>query len=215
MPPHPRSRSPKPARKAREAILEAAGRIFAAKGLEGARTDAIAREARVNKALLYYYFKSKNALFNAVVEDTIRESNQRLMEILSAPGSERRILLEYVETIFDFLSSRPDAFGLFQRFLMTNPAVAGRIMKGYFLPRLEKLASLIRRGVRHGEFRRVDPVQAALSINSLVIFYFRAGPLLAGIAGWDPFDPRTLKKRRSEMLDFIRYGLFHEPEARN
>lgn len=215
MPLHTPTRSRKPARSAREAILEAAGQIFAAKGLEGARTDAIAREARVNKALLYYYFKSKNALFNAVVEDTVRESNQRLMDILCSPGSEKKILLRYVGAVFDFLSSRPEAFGLFQRFLMTNPAVAGRIMKGYFLPRMDKLAALIRSGVQHGAFRRVDPVQAAHSVHALVFFYFRTGPLLKEITGWDPFDTRTLKKRRSEMLDFIRYGLFREPEARN
>lgn len=215
MPRPAQTRFAKTERPAREAILQAAGRIFAAKGLEGARTDAIAREARVNKALLYYYFKSKNALFNAVVEETIRESNERFMDILSSPGAERKVLLRYVGAVFDFLSSRPDAFGLFQRFLMTNPAIAGRIMKGYFLPRMEKLSALIRRGVHRGEFRRVDPAQAAHSVHALVFFYFRTGPLLKEITGWDPFDARTLKKRRSEMLDFIRYGLFREPEARN
>lgn len=209
------TRSARTERSAREAILQAAGRVFAAKGLEGARTDAIAREARVNKALLYYYFKSKNALFNAAVEDAIREHDGQLMGILASPGPERRILLRYVAAIFDFVSSRPDAFGLFQRFLITNPAVAGRIMKRYSLPRLDKLTSVIRRGVRRGEFRRVDPVQAAHSVHALVFFYFRTGPLLKEITGWDPFDARTLKKRRSEMLDFIRYGLFREPEARN
>src|SRR5580704_18641733 len=52
----------------RASILNAAAQEFAEIGIAGARTDAIARVARVNKALLYYYFKDKEALYDAVVE---------------------------------------------------------------------------------------------------------------------------------------------------
>ncbi|MGH9378513.1 MAG: TetR/AcrR family transcriptional regulator [Terriglobia bacterium] len=206
--------APKIRPNARETILRAAERVFAEKGLDGARTDAIAKAAKVNKALLYYYFKSKNALFSAVIEEAIRESHQRLMEILSDRGSEREVLLRYVEAFFDVLSERPDSYCLFQRFLMANPKVVERLMKRNFLPRFHKLAALIRRGARRGEFRRVDPVQAAHSVHALVIFYFRAGPLLKAFAKSNPFHPKTLEKRKREMIDFIRYGLFKYPEGR-
>ena len=53
----------------RAAILKAAGREFAEHGIAGARTDTIAQEARVNKALLYYYFKDKETLYAAVLDD--------------------------------------------------------------------------------------------------------------------------------------------------
>ena len=53
----------------RAAILQAAAAEFAAHGVAGARTDAIAREARVNKALLYYYFKDKETLYGAVLDN--------------------------------------------------------------------------------------------------------------------------------------------------
>ena len=52
----------------RDAILQAAVREFAREGIAGARTDAIARQAKVNKALLYYYFKDKEALHSAVLD---------------------------------------------------------------------------------------------------------------------------------------------------
>ena len=52
----------------RAAILQAAIREFAREGVAGARTDAIARAAKVNKALLYYYFKDKEALYGAVLD---------------------------------------------------------------------------------------------------------------------------------------------------
>ena len=57
----------------REALLKAGLAEFAAKGLAGARTDAIAAAAGVNKALIYYYFKSKDALYLAVVEEHMKE----------------------------------------------------------------------------------------------------------------------------------------------
>ena len=61
----------------RAAILAAAEQVFAKAGLAGARTDAIAAAAGVNKALLYYYFKSKGGLYEAVVEDHFREFNRQ------------------------------------------------------------------------------------------------------------------------------------------
>src|ERR1700719_3685245 len=77
----------------RVAILTAASRIFARSGLAGARTDAIAAAAGVNKAMLYYYFKSKEDLYEAVVEDHFREFNRRALEVLAAPDAARTVLL--------------------------------------------------------------------------------------------------------------------------
>lgn len=198
---------------ARTVILHAAERIFSAKGLEGARTDAIAKAAGVNKALLYYYFKSKNDLFLAVTEEVMGESHRRLMAILSGPGSEREIVLRYVEAQFDVLSQRPDSCLLFQRFIMMNPKLVEPLVRTLLLPRFRKLVSVIRRGVRRGEFRSVDATQMAISMGSLTVHYFSIGPVMKAAARFDPFHPRYLKKRKREMIDFICYGLFKDPEA--
>src|SRR5499425_1461549 len=80
----------------RGAILTAAEQAFARGGLAGARTDDIAAAAGVNKALLYYYFKSKDGLYEAVVEDHFREFNQRALAVLAAPEAARTVLLRYV-----------------------------------------------------------------------------------------------------------------------
>ena len=57
----------------RAAILQAAIREFAREGVAGARTDAIAKAAKVNKALLYYYFRDKDALYGAALEQVFQE----------------------------------------------------------------------------------------------------------------------------------------------
>ncbi|MGH9344467.1 MAG: TetR/AcrR family transcriptional regulator [Terriglobia bacterium] len=199
---------------ARAAILRAAERIFAEKGLDGARTDAIARAAGVNKALLYYYFESKDALFLAAFEEVMRESHLKLMAILCGGGSEKEILLSYAEALFDGLSQRPDSYLLFQRFIMENPKLVERLVKKFFLPRFRKVTAVIRRGVRRGELRPVDCNQASLSIGALIVFYFSCSPIMKTVARFDPFNPNILKKRKREMIEFIRYGLFKNPEAR-
>ena len=61
----------------RATILKAAEQVYAERGLAGARTDAIAAAAGVNKALLYYYFKSKEELYQAVVGSQVREFQQQ------------------------------------------------------------------------------------------------------------------------------------------
>src|SRR5215472_9046075 len=94
-PPH-RSRESR-ADESRAKILAAAERAFAGEGLAGARTDAIAAEAGVNKALLYYYFSSKEALYEAVIEEQLREFNGHALAMLAAPGSARVVLLQYLD----------------------------------------------------------------------------------------------------------------------
>src|ERR1700722_21030670 len=84
-------------------ILNAAGRIFAKSGLAGARTDTIAAAAGVNKALLYYYFKSKEGLYEAVVEDHFRAFNREALEGLNATGPARTGVPLFVRPHFDFI----------------------------------------------------------------------------------------------------------------
>ena len=68
----------------RAAILQAAAQEFAEYGIAGARTDAIAREARVNKALLYYYFKDKETLYGAVLDDAFAGLKSKVFEALDS-----------------------------------------------------------------------------------------------------------------------------------
>lgn len=102
------------------AILAAAERVFAEEGLAGARTDGIAAAAGVNKALLYYYFKSKDGLYRAVLEEHMKDFYRRGLQVLTSGGSARSIVLRYVSARFDSMSARPNYPRLFQRVMMTG-----------------------------------------------------------------------------------------------
>jgi len=197
----------------RATILEAAEQIFAKAGLAGARTDDIAAAAGVNKALLYYYFKSKGGLYEAVVEDHFREFNRRALEVLAAPDAARTVVLRYVSLYFDFISARQRYASLYQQLMTARGQPLERLVRKYFLPRTTAFNKLLERGIRAGEFRRIDARHAAISIVGLIVFYFSAAQVLHVLGHTDAYTAANLKRRKQEVLDFIRFGLFREPRA--
>jgi len=203
----------RPARRAetRARILAAAERAFAQDGLAGGRTDAIAAAAGVNKALLYYYFKSKENLYEAVIEEHLREFNHQALAILSAPGSARTLLLRYVNLHFDFISRRHRHAPLFQQLMMKGGKAPERLFRQYIVPRGEALRKLLVRGMLAGELRKMDPFHTAVSIAALVVFYFSAAPMLKLMGYANPYADASLKRRKQVVLDFIRHGLFINP----
>jgi TetR/AcrR family transcriptional regulator len=195
----------------RDAILQAAVKEFAAHGIDGARTDAIARAARVNKALLYYYFKDKETLYGAALDHAFGQQATHMLEVLGRPLPPRQKVLIYVGEYFDFVASHPLNRDLAQREMMRSGHGSvhfQRIAKHYFHPLFKGLTEVIRAGIAAGEFRPVDPLQFIPSMVALVVFYFTGAPILKAAAGFDPLSPERLVQRRAAVLDFISAALF-------
>jgi TetR/AcrR family transcriptional regulator len=198
---------------ARAAILAAAGRIFASSGLEGARTDAIARSAGVNKAMLYYYFRSKDLLYLAVLEEHFMEFHRMAMEVLGQKSSAGELVLRFVETHFDFIGSRPEYPRLFQYVMMADAQRGMRLLRKYLMPVSAKLVEVLERGKRAREFLPLDSNHAAISMVALNVFYFSTAPVVKMVTGIDPYSAASRRRRKEEVLRFVRYGIFRHPEA--
>ena len=198
----------------RAAILKAAVREFAREGVAGARTDAIARFAGVNKALLYYYFKDKEGLYAAALEQVFSGLNERVMTVLEhASLAPRQKLLKYVEAHFDYIASSPVYPRLVQREFMrttgkTLSPVASRILERYGKPIYSKLTALIRQGVESGEFRQVDPQQTLTSILGTIVFYFISLPAQQVMSPGDPASAERIAARRAAVQDFVAAAVF-------
>src|SRR5271163_2080753 len=159
----------------RAAILKAAVGEFAEHGIAGARTDAIARAARVNKALLYYYFKDKDALYEAVLDHVFSGLRARVMPVLESELPPREKMLQYLGTYFDYIAANPRFPRVVQGEWVRSGAGAARmqrIAKSYFRPIFEKLAGVLREGIAAGEFRAVNPLDFMPSIAAIIVFYF-------------------------------------------
>jgi TetR/AcrR family transcriptional regulator len=195
-------------------ILNAAEHIFAERGLAGARIDAIARAAAVNKALIYYYFKSKDALFLAVVERHMKEFSGEALDILNSSRSVKDKILDYVSMHFDFIAARTDYPRLFQRFMMADSRPFMRIRRKYFSPVAKKFQAVIQQGIRSGEISASDSAHTAISLAALTVFYCSAAPMLkaSGIID-DPYRKSQLARRKKEVLNFASRALFRNRGA--
>jgi TetR/AcrR family transcriptional regulator len=204
--------------KTRAAILRAALEEFSHEGVAGARTDEIARRAGVNKALLYYYFKDKEGLYTAALEQVFSGLHQRVSVVLERtdlPPRDR--LLLYVQTHFDYIASAPVYPRLVQREFMRstgrNLSPAGKsIMERHVRPFYERLEKLILEGVRAGDFRPLDPVHTLTSMIGTIVFYFISMPAQQFMHPGDPGTSERIAARRAAVLDFISAAVL-TPEA--
>ena len=191
----------------RRAILKAALAEFASQGIAGARTDAIAETAGVNKALLYYYFEDKEGLYRATLEHVFSGLFERERAVLSGPGNPLDKLVTYAVTHFDYISENPSYSRLMQGEMMRagvgkSPHIQYLADK-YFRKLFEALMGILSEGMRRGEIRAADPMNTILSIVGLTVFYFVSTPVARAIGRHDPFSPEALRNRRIVLVEHV------------
>src|ERR1700720_1869042 len=196
----------------RAAILRAAATAFAEHGIAGARTDAIARTAKVNKALLYYYFKDKETLYGAVLDHAFSGMKAAVFQALDSDLPSRAKIMAYAGTYFDFIASNQIYPKLMQREMMRaregHSEHIDRLVKTYFQPIYRRVGELLRQGIAEGEFRKVDPAHFVPSMVAMIVFYFSSAPVMQRIVRFNPLAPERIAERRAAVLDFISAALF-------
>ncbi|MDP9263819.1 MAG: TetR/AcrR family transcriptional regulator [Acidobacteriota bacterium] len=216
----PANRAPKARREpesTRQAILKAALLEFAQEGMAGARTDHIARAAHVNKALLYYYFHDKEALYGAVLDQVFSGLAERINQVLDRDLPPREKVLAYAAAHFDYIAAAPMYPRVVQREMMRagrkgSPHIR-RMVDNYLRPVQMRLAELFGAGMEAGDFRRVDAAHFVFSIVAMNVFYFSSAPVIALLSHADPLAPEAVAARRAAVLDLIAAALFTTPQA--
>ncbi len=194
----------------RRLLLDAARAEFAAKGLMGARVDAIARQAGLNKQLVYHYFGSKEELYRAVLERVYAaiRAQERALSLGDLPPAQA--MAKLIGFSFDYLAAHPDFIALLNdenghgaRHLAGSPRVADM-----HSPLLALIRRTLRRGAVQGTLRGdVDPLQLYVSIAGLAYFYFSNNRTLSAIFGRDLGGPRAIAARRRHVVDFVMAAL--------
>ena len=201
----------------RKAILQAALEEFAREGLSGARMDAIADAAGVNKALLYYYFQDKDALYGAVLDEFFSGFLERLTVVLDRQASAGERFLSYVRAHFDIVAKSPHYARIFVGEIMSagrggSPHIE-RMFAQYLQPIAARVLAVLQEGIATGEFRAVEPMQFMPSAVGSIVHYFAVAPLLRKFRPVDPFSPKALRQRRAAVLDFAAAALFTNRDA--
>src|SRR3984957_13871307 len=196
----------------RRSILRAAVREFSSHGLSGTRTDAIAKSAKVNKALLYYYFKNKQGLYAAAVEQVSEEVVKNALAALDPAYSTGERLLRSAVNHFDRILTQREFQSLMQQEMVRFHRGGGGSLPLFFQtafkPLIEKLQRAVTDGIRTGELCDVDSLQVMYSIFGAIVFFFLSAPMMQLALPFKPFDVDALKLRRKASVEFLGNALF-------
>jgi len=196
----------------RSRILDAALTEFAAHGLAGARTEPIAAAAGVNKALLYYYFESKENLYAATLEMVsarVRDSSMAVFLREASPGE--RVLRAALNHFDRILTQREFQSLMQQEMIRMHKGETGELpilAKRIFAPLHAMFQSMVREGIASGELIDVEWLQILLAALGGNVFYFLSAPVWRLIMPFEPFDTEVLRARRVALVEFLGQALF-------
>ena len=169
--------APTPPASTQEKILDAASSAFAENGFGGARVDEIARLAGVNKAMLYYHFGDKKALYREVLTRNFGRIEKALEESLSDEGSATERLLAVIATVEGAFAANPDH----PRIILREFASGAANLPPEVLEKMVGLMTIVRNllgeGARNGEFRPTNPIMTHLTLIGAILMLNIVTPL--------------------------------------
>ncbi len=160
-----------------EKILTAAQTVFIRKGMDGSRMQEIADEAGINKALLHYYFRSKQKLFEAIFSKVFNQIFPDIRNLLLSEEPFEVKIAAFIERYIDLLLKHPFLPSFILKEINRDPEFLASIIKKQGINPSD-LVTLIEQEMEKGKLKKMDPRELMVNILSLSIFPFAARPLM-------------------------------------
>ena len=190
-------------------ILKTAQKHFAAKGFDGTRVDEIARDAKVNKAMIYYHFKNKKDLYRSVFLSLapFSEMQANVDEVAGRDIPPKEMLGFFMSRFFEILNRNSEFMRMVQWELASGPHFMPMFIQDFALPIVIRFMAIIEMGIERGIFRRIDPFLTYYHVLGLIMSYFYFRPIrealadrLKGIDISGKFEPEYFKKHFMELV---------------
>ncbi len=204
----------------RERILKAATEVFVEKGIAGARMQEIADRAEVNKAMLHYYFDSKDRLYEASLSETFAGLFEQVRKTIGDPdlAAPERITT-FLDLYVDMLAAKPAVPAL----ILQDIAAGGERVRRILVAAQERAAFVtlsppkeaIRRGIEEGVFRDIDVDQTLISMVGMCVFFFIARPILGDALGVETdLTPEIVEGRKRNVKELLLNGILSDSARR-
>ncbi|MBN1504049.1 MAG: TetR/AcrR family transcriptional regulator, partial [Candidatus Eisenbacteria bacterium] len=192
-------------------ILQAATRVFLERGKDGATMREIAARAGVNQALLHYYFRSKDRLYETVFSRQVDEFFGPFAEVIPRTDDLRQFLERFVSNYIDRLVAHPELPGFMLWEIKQGGATAGKLIRRKVFRGLKHgtpLDPVIQKAVRDGVIRPIDPANFILNLISMCVFPVVGRPVIERILpGVRVTSQEFLEKRKREILAMVWDGI--------
>lgn len=176
LPPRRRSQVERSAT-SRQRLLTAAAAEFAARGFAGAHVDRIAQTARVNKAMIYYHFKSKAALYREILRDMFEAVAARVAAADASDASPADKVRAFVDAIATEAEARPHFPPIWFREIAEGGAHLDEGTLTHMTGVVKTLGRIVHEGHSKGQFERINPLLIHAGIVAPLLLYFASGQL--------------------------------------
>ena len=185
-------------------ILIAAKEIFQQKGMAGARMQEIADKAKINKALLHYYYRSKQLLFEAVFKSAFSLLAPQLNKVLNDDSDLFEKIRRFTENYVSFVINHPYLPNFVIQELNKNPEFVLKLRAEKNFPSIDKFKLQVRDAIMQGVIKPIEAEQLFINIMCLNIFPFIGEPLLMALVNVDKDSyNKILENRKTEVAAFI------------
>lgn len=190
-------------------IIEAAETVFHEKGFDGARMQEIADKANINKGLLHYYFKSKDALFDAIFNMAIKRMSGNINSILKMEIS----LDEKIDLIIDSYMNLLLRNSSLPRFVITElNKDSDRFIKKYLSGEIShvfaRFIDSVQLEINKRKIKPIDPRHLFMNMLSMILFPFIGKPMIQTLMGVDNNEfNKLMLERREHIKAFIKQAL--------
>ena len=189
----------------KERILSAARKVFLTRGMAGARMQDIADEAGINKALLHYYFRDKERLFELIFMEESRRFFPRINKVFQSDKPLFEKIAQFVEEYISQMLQNPFLPIFVLNELNRDPdRFLNKIWGKKNIPNPTEFLLQIEKEVKKGTIRKVDPSHLLMNLLSMTIFPFVARPMLQRNLSFDEKQFReAMEERKKEIPRFI------------
>ncbi|MBP1840701.1 TetR/AcrR family transcriptional regulator [Formosa algae] len=185
-------------------ILEAAKFVFQSKGMDGARMQEIADQAGINKAMLHYYFRSKQLLFEAVFNNAFSLLAPQLKAILNDESSIEDKIKNFTSSYISFILQHPYIPNFIIQELNRNPDFMIKMKENPNFPNLDKFKYQLNKDIQAGIIKPISAEQLFINIMALNVFPFLAKPLLMAFTNSENETySQLMAERETEVSSFI------------
>lgn len=189
-----------------ERILAAAKKIFVRDGYHGARMEDIAKEADVNKALLHYYFRSKDKLFEVIFQELKSGLLPMVSHIFESDTPVFDKIKQFIASYIDLLNANPYLPLFLLNEMNKDPEKFiqnfGIIEKVHQV--LPKFVMQIQSEIEKGILKPISPIQLMMNIISMCIMPFVGKPMMQRVMQLDDLQYRVImEQRKIEVAKFV------------
>lgn len=191
-----------------EKILNAAKTVFIQKGMDGSRMQEIADKAGINKALLHYYFRTKQKLFEAIFKTVFNQIFPNIMGMVHSELPIEEKLGIFIDNYINLLQKNPFLPTFILKEINRDSVFLATVIKSNGINPKE-IFEMFEKEMEAGKIRKMNPRDLMINILSLSIFPFAAKPLIKIMLFDDDKKAYNdfLKKRKDTVKEFILYSI--------